>query len=71
MASLRYELSFFGAAHVRGYRFPRFRSQHIDFDSAAETAARVYARLEQLGVKAAHPAVVFGPDCGPYGRPLL
>lgn len=60
--SRKFELTFVGAAMVR---FTRYRRHHPTYDAAVATAHRVLANLETRG---AHPAIIYGPGCGPSGR---
>ncbi|SFU94901.1 hypothetical protein SAMN05421543_11512 [Alicyclobacillus macrosporangiidus] len=66
---MKYELTFWGSARVQ--RFPRYRRMHRTYEDAMETAYRVFGKLEERGLaRAAHPAIIYGPGCGPDGRTI-
>jgi hypothetical protein len=58
----KFELCFAGSAMVR---FPRYRRRHATYEAAEEAAREVLASLDN---RAAHPAIIYGPGCGPDGR---
>lgn len=60
----KFELVFAGAAMVR---FPRYRRRHRTYEAAEETARDVLANLDN---RAAHPAIIYGPEMGPDGRTI-
>ena len=50
----------------------RYRRFHPTFEAARETAGRVLADMSMSGApmdehRAAHPAIIYGPDCGRDG----
>jgi len=66
-----YELSFWGAASVKQYRIPRYRRRHPSYEAAVAEAQRVLGIMAEQGMPAAaHPAVIYGPGCGPDGRTI-
>lgn len=54
----KYELTFWGGVSKR------YRRYHATLDAARETAHRVLAELEN---RAAHPAMIYCPECGRDG----
>ena len=42
----------------------------ITFDDAKEAALRVLRIYDRDGTRAAHPAVIHGPDCGSKGKTI-
>lgn len=62
----KYELTFFGGTRRR------YRRMHSTFDSARDTALRILSDMDMSGdpadeQRAAHPAIIYGPDCGRDG----
>ena len=53
-----YELTFWGGTSKRYRRF------HHTFEAAQETALKMLATFDN---RAAHPAIIYGPDCGRDG----
>lgn len=69
MSKGKFELAFWG-----GTKF-RYRRLHTTYESAEDAAYRV---LEAMGAsgdpseqRAAHPAIIYGPDCGPHGVTIV
>ena len=62
----KFELTFWGAASAP--QFPRYRRYHATFASAEQTAAAI---LNGLDNRAAHPAIIYGPDCGRDGTTVI
>lgn len=56
-----YELTFWGGISRR------YKRNHSSFESAQQTALTVLAKM---GNRAAHPAIIYGPGCGPNGRTI-
>ena len=42
----------------------RYRRRHKSFDAAQDLAGKI---LSELDDRAAHPAIIYGPDCGRDG----
>ena len=64
-----FDLVFVGGA-MANY-FPRYRRNHSTMESAEETAAAVFAKLQAKGLPTAcHQAIVYGPGCGRDGVTL-
>jgi hypothetical protein len=40
------------------------------FDDAKAAALRVLKFYDRVGTRAAHPAFIYGPDCGPDGKKI-
>jgi hypothetical protein len=40
------------------------------FDDAKEAALRILRIYDRNGTRAAHPATIYGPDCGPKGKTI-
>ena len=47
----------------------RYRKYEI-FDDAKAAALRVLKFYDRDGTRAAHPATIHGPDCGPKGKTI-
>lgn len=54
----KFELTFFGGTKIR------YRRWHRTIEAAKEVAHRV---LSEIGDRAAHPAIIYGPECGRDG----
>ena len=68
-----YELVFVGGATAQGaYRLPRrYRRIHRTYEEAEAEARRVLGIMVEQGMPAAaHPAIIYGPGCGPDGRTI-
>lgn len=60
MTSAKYELTFRGAATVRGYSIPAYQRYHDTMESARKEEARVYAAMEAAGINAAaHDGMIY------------
>ena len=59
-----YLLTFWG-----GMPWAKYRRRHASFEAAQAEAHRVLALLE-YGARAAHPAIIDGPDLGNNGRTI-
>jgi hypothetical protein len=58
----KFELEFWGGTKIR------YRKHHTTFEAAKATAHRVFAAMPDIGEqRAAHPAIIYGPDCGRDG----
>jgi hypothetical protein len=62
----KFELTFVGGIRRR------YRRWHPTFEAAQETAQRILFEMSLSGdptgdQRAAHPAVIYGPDCGRDG----
>jgi hypothetical protein len=65
-----YELVFVGGTRRR------YRRYHSTYDSARETAGRVLEEMSMSGdprdeQRAAHSAIIYGPDCGRDGTTVF
>jgi hypothetical protein len=56
--SRKYELTFWGDTPIRHRRW------HTSLEAAMETADKVHRKMDN---RAAHPAIIYGPDCGRDG----
>jgi hypothetical protein len=59
--SPKFEVTFVGGDGLRNRSFETF-------DDAKEAALRVLKFYDRDGTRAAHPATIHGPDCGPNGK---
>ena len=59
----KFEVAFVGGD---GLRYRKFET----FDDAKEAALRILAFYDRDGTRAAHPAVIHGPDCGSKGKTI-
>ena len=57
----KFELVFVGGVSCR------YRRYHSSYDAAEDVAFAVLAKLDN---RAAHPAIIYGPECGPDGRAI-
>jgi hypothetical protein len=48
---------------------PRTR-KYQTFDDAKEAALRILRIYDRNGTRAAHPATIYGPECGPAGKTI-
>jgi len=64
-----FELVFFGGAMVK--YIPRYKRNHKTLESARETARKVWESMSSNGYPTAcHTPIVYGPGCGPDGKPV-
>jgi alpha-ketoglutarate-dependent taurine dioxygenase len=56
--SRKFELTFWGSTPKR------YRRWHTSLASARDTAEKI---LDEMDNRAAHPAIIYGPDCGRDG----
>jgi hypothetical protein len=57
----KFELSFWGGVKTR------YRRWHTSYEAARDEAYRV---LLSLPNRAAHPAIIYGPECGKDGQTI-
>ena len=58
-----YEVTFAAEDGPRNRRF-------TTFDDAKEAALRILRIYDRFGTRAEHPAIIYGPDCGPKGKTI-
>ena len=63
MKSDKFEVTFVGGDGLRNRRYQTF-------DDAKAAALRVLRIYDRDGTRAAHPAVIHGPDCGSKGKTI-
>jgi hypothetical protein len=64
----KFELVFVGGTRQR------YRRWHPSYDAAEQAAQRVLAKMDDGDPageqRAAHPAIIYGPDCGQDGKTI-
>jgi predicted N-acetyltransferase YhbS len=64
----KYELTFAGGASTYAREvIGHIRRWHRTFGSAEKTALHVLSRFDVDGTRAAHPAIIYGPDINQDG----
>ena len=61
--SAKFEVTIAGENGLRAGKFETF-------DDAKEAALRILRVYGRLGTRAAHPATIYGPECGPEGKTI-
>ena len=61
--SEKFEVAFVGGDGLRNRKYQTF-------DDAKAAALRVLKFYDRVGTRAAHPAVISGPDCGSKGKTI-